>query len=111
MIVFKVLLLNAKLKEMQLSIHTTLLRLTMKSHQVHPMSHIYKLETKIELHLSFGSTSWIPKLSILAGTWSIALLFPKLQLIYGGIIYNAVLDDFQLLPESVSDSKTDYMLD
>lgn len=83
----------------------------MKSHQTHPRSHIYKLETKIELHLNFWSTSWIPKLSSLAGTWSIALLLPKLQLIYGGIIYNAVLDDSPLLPESVSDSKTDYTLD
>lgn len=83
----------------------------MKSHQAHPRSHIYKLGTKIELYLNFGSTLWIPKLSSRAGTWSIASLLPKLQLIYGGIIYNAVLDDSLLLPESVSDSKTDYMLD
>lgn len=83
----------------------------MNSHQAHPRTHIYKLETKIELHLNFGSTLWIPKLSSLAGTWSIALLLPKLQLIYGGIIYNAVLDDSSLLPESVSDSKTDYTSD
>lgn len=30
---------------------------------------------------------------------------------YGRIIYNAVLHDSLLLPDSVSDSKTDYMLD
>lgn len=83
----------------------------MKSHQADSRSHIYKLETKIEFNLNFGSTLWIPKLSSLAGTWSMALLLPKLQLIYGGIIYNAVLDDSALLPESVSDSKTDYTLD
>lgn len=36
---------------------------------------------------------------------------PKLPLIYGRIIWNAVLQDSFLLLESVSDSKTDYMLD
>lgn len=83
----------------------------MKSHQAHTKSYICKLETKIERHLNLGGSLWIPELSSLAWTWSIALLLPKLHLIYGRIIYNAVLHDSLLLPESVSDSKTDYMLD
>lgn len=74
-------------------------------------SHICELKTKIESHLGLGASLWIPQLSSLAWTWSIALLLFKLLLIYGRIIYNAVLHDSLLLPESVLDSKTDYMLD
>lgn len=88
-----------------------LLKLTMKSHQAHTKPISVKLETKIECHLNLGGSLWIPELSSLAWTWSIALLLPKLHLIYGLIIYNAVLHDSLLLPDSVSDSKTDYMLD
>lgn len=74
-------------------------------------SYICELKTKIESHLGLAATLWIPQLSSLAWTWSIALLLFKLLLIYGRIIYNAVLHDSLLLPESALDSKTDYMLD